>query len=228
MRLLPYHAHRQERASAILPLLLIVIGAGLFSLSIAFTMKPIGDFFYFNVVRLDDPALNALEFAIYPLLVAFGFTLWRPRFYGIQIGSTISCWRTVLSSLLVVGLVVGAYVLAGNRTPWDSRGVVNFTIVPLYEEVIYRGILFTLILTYARRHFTEKQSLWIAVAISALGFGLSHISNAFYVGWSFALFQVAFASLFGLLAGYNRARTESLIAPILLHALMNALPIVLQ
>jgi membrane protease YdiL (CAAX protease family) len=227
MRLTSHQTHIQDHAFELIPLLRIAIGAALFSLFIAFTNKPVADFLYFNVVRLDDPALNALEFSVYPLLIAFGVTLWRPGYYGLQIGGTIRHWRTVLSSLLVIGVIVGAYVFAGNRTPWDSRGLVNFTVVPLYEEIIYRGILFTLILAYARRHFTERQSMWMAVVVSALGFGLSHLSNGFYFGWPFTVFQVVYASLFGVLAGYNRAVTGSLIAPFLLHALMNALPILL-
>lgn len=227
MRLAPFQPTTGRRPFALAPLLLIVPAAALFSLVVAFTSKPVADFLYFNVARLDDPVLNALEFAAYPLLIAFGITLWRPAFYGLQMGDTLRHWRLLLGSLLAVGAVVGAYVLLGNRTPWDGRGVVNFTVVPLYEELLYRGVLFSLILAYARHHFSETQSIWIAIIVSALAFGLGHASNGFYVGWSFALFQMSYASLFGLLAGYNRARTGSIIAPVLLHALMNALPIVL-
>lgn len=221
------HAAPLPRAFAPLPLLVIAIGTAAFSLGIAFASKPIADFLYFHVVRVDDPALNALEFAAFPLALAFGVTLWRPRFYGLQVGHTLARWRLIIVSLVVVGVIVGAYVLLGNRTPWDSRGAVNFTVVPLYEELLFRGILFSLVLAYARRQFPETRSVGIAIVASALGFGLGHAANGFTVGWSFALFQVAYATLFGLLAGYNRAKTDSIIAPVLLHALMNALPILL-
>jgi membrane protease YdiL (CAAX protease family) len=227
MRNLPTHPTTAEHAFAFMHILLIGVGTTLFSLFIALTTKPVADFLYDHVARIDDPALNALEFAVYPLLIAFGIALWRPRLYGLHIGLTFSCWRTVIVSLLVVGLVVGGYVLPGNRTPWDSKGLVNFTVVPVYEELLFRGILFTLILAYARHHYTETHSVWIAIIVSALGFGIGHLTNGFYVGWSFAVFQMLYATLFGLLAGYNRARTESVIAPVLLHALMNAIPIIL-
>lgn len=69
-----------------LPLLLMVLVTVLFSLFIAFTTKPVADFLYVDIARLDDPALNALEFALYPLALALAVILWRPGFYGVQIG----------------------------------------------------------------------------------------------------------------------------------------------
>lgn len=50
--------------------------------------------------------------------------------------------------------------------------------------------------------------------------------NLGYVETAFVLLQVGIAIVFGVVAGYVRVRTESIVGPVLLHATMNVIAVV--
>lgn len=78
-------------------------------------------------------------------------------------------------------------------------------LAPLVEEVLFRGAVLGCL---------RKYGDWFAIIMSALMFGLYHGN----VG------QFVFASLIGVILGYLRVRTGSLLPGILLHLLNNLLP----
>jgi membrane protease YdiL (CAAX protease family) len=60
-----------------------------------------------------------------------------------------------------------------------------------------------------------------AIIVGALSFGAGHLGNLGYVPTGFVLVQAAVAAAFGVLAGWLRIRTDSLVGPVLAHAAMN-------
>lgn len=102
-------------------------------------------------------------------------------------------------------------LLALESPAWGVSGVVMLVIaavvyVPMFEEAMYRGVLLTSLWSVTGR-------AWLANVFTAVFFGIMH--------W-----QQPYAVLpligFGLVLGFVRLRTGSLLACIVLHALFNA------
>lgn len=91
--------------------------------------------------------------------------------------------------------------------------IVVALLTPIVEEFVFRGA----ILRKLQQAF-HQQSPWIAIAISALLFGLVHGNMA----------QMPHAFLLGLLLGWLYVRTNSLIPSILFHITINSSTIILN
>lgn len=76
---------------------------------------------------------------------------------------------------------------------------------PLFEEMLYRGIIL--------RSFLQQYPRWIAILASAILFGAVHMN----------LYQFIGATLIGCLLGYLYERTRSLAPCIVLHVLNNTM-----
>lgn len=98
-------------------------------------------------------------------------------------------------------------------SPLGSLPVQIFLIVlvaPLAEEVVFRGLLF--------QGFLQRMSLPLAVILSSLLFALPHFPGG--------LLTLPLLFIFGAVLALLYWRTESIWPPILLHALNNALALV--
>jgi CAAX protease family protein len=116
---------------------------------------------------------------------------------------------------IIVGVLagLGAYRIEGlltvpngtTRTALFARAVIALAFVALSEEIKTRGILFRLL----------EQSLgtWIAIALSALGFGFVHWANPGATLWG----SLAIALEGGVLLAALYAATRSLWLPIGVH-----------
>ena len=89
-------------------------------------------------------------------------------------------------------------------SPWGYLAVGVLT--PIAEEMVFRGA----ILRSLSRLFAHR-SPWIAIALSALIFGLAHGNKA----------QLAHAFLMGLLLGWMYWRTKSIVPGVVLHWVNN-------
>jgi membrane protease YdiL (CAAX protease family) len=94
---------------------------------------------------------------------------------------------TVLKALLVLAAVV---------------------VAPLQEEMLFRGLLQTMIRSYIGRP-------WIAIALTSIVFAMVHADNAHWP----ALFVLAMA------LGYSYEKSGSLFQPIFMHAMFNGVAI---
>lgn len=158
------------------------------------------------------------------LVAGVALTCWRPTRFGWGWSGTGRHWRLVLAVLAAVVAVVGLYRLAGYGTPYEPS-VAEIVIVPVGEELLFRGfLLVTLTALLARWMPVNAASTW-AVLVTAISFGAGHLGNLGYVPTGFVLFQALIAVAFGLLAGWVRARTNSLAGPIILHAAMNLMAV---
>jgi len=93
---------------------------------------------------------------------------------------------------------------------WKALVIVSAVVLaPLSEELLFRGLLQSLLLRYLRQP-------WAAVGITAVLFGVVHFSTPQDIPALVAL---------GVVLGYNYERCGRLWAPILLHALFNAMGI---
>jgi membrane protease YdiL (CAAX protease family) len=159
------------------------------------------------------------------LILIIPLVLWQPRLFGFQIGRTRQFGRMLLIMLLVNCGIVAAYLLlTGSSTPYSGNQwfVTEVIIVPLVEETFWRGIVFTLLAIAFRQLYPEKTSILLAVWFSGVAFGLLHGNNILAgVPLMFVAIQVLNATLWGVVYGYARAKTESIYPSIFLHAAMN-------
>ena len=106
--------------------------------------------------------------------------------------------------------MVGAFRMTGSTAPYDAT-VGEFVLVPVGEELLFRGFLLgTLLELFRHREVGSHSAAW-AVLVSAAAFGIGHLGNLGHVETAFVILQVFAAFIFGVVAGYVRVRTESVV-----------------
>jgi membrane protease YdiL (CAAX protease family) len=153
-------------------------------------------------------------------VIGVGLTARSPREYGWQWGRTRQYVGLLVGALVVIVVVVRLFVALAGSTPYDPSPA-EVVLVPLGEEALFRGLVLVVLVGLFARWLPGPWVGPVAVVASALAFGVGHLGNLGYVSTSFVLVQVVAATLFGLLAGWIRLRTDSLAGPVLLHSAMN-------
>ncbi len=149
--------------------------------------------------------------------ISFGRYFKEIKLYNIinsyAIGLTAATGISLLISILPIDNIVGSYestselLLNGN---FIQLFLVLGIIVPLTEEIIYRGLIYNRVKKYLD---VNK-----AIVISALLFGVFHLN----------LMQGLYAFLIGIIMGYLYYRYDSIFAPIALHMAVNQLTVVFK
>ena len=159
------------------------------------------------------------------IILLVPLVIWKPRLMGFQIGKTWQHWRMLLFMLIANCGVIAAYLwLTSSTTPYSGNQwlVTEIIIVPIVEETFWRGLVFFLLLKVLSRFYSEKTSTVLTVLLSGLAFGLLHANNLFAgVPIQFIAIQVLNASIWGVMYGYARAKTDSIYPAMFLHAAMN-------
>lgn len=136
--------------------------------------------------------------------------------------SPSSWWRALglvpltLFAVWGASLVYAQFLDAGEEQglvpeDWDSSRAGAFAayfvsvavLAPLVEELMYRGLGFTLLAPYGT---------WVAILVTGVLFGAAH---GLLIGFPIL-------SLFGILLGWVRSKTESVYPCIAIHAIFNA------
>jgi membrane protease YdiL (CAAX protease family) len=91
--------------------------------------------------------------------------------------------------------------------------VVTVIVVPMLEEMLFRGLLQTTIRSFLR----IKQSAWVAIIATSVFFVSMHIDMSHWP----ALFILSMA------LGYSYEKSNSLFRPIFIHALFNATSVIM-
>lgn len=149
---------------------------------------------------------------------------WTPRRCALGPGTTREHLVLVGVSILAVAAVVGAFRMTGSVAPYDAT-LAEFVLVPVGEELLFRGFLLgTLLQWFRRRHVGDHFAMW-AVLSSAAAFGIGHLGNLGHVSTAFVILQVSVAVVFGIVAGHVRVRTGSVVGPVLMHMTMNVIAV---
>ena len=147
----------------------------------------------------------------------FGFTRGTYRFHP-----KILLWALPLAVFsLLSAFAPGPSKSPGMLADWSKLQLVLFVWIyaSICEEVLTRGLLQTLL---TRRFGTAPKARRLSspVVISALFFGAMHVVLIPSMGRAAAA-PIVLTTLLGLLAGWYRERTGSLIPAIIVHALFN-------
>ena len=145
------------------------------------------------------------------------FALRRPR----STSGAFALLGIAFVTVIVFEILYDAIVRPGNEqgltpTHWEPRhaaayvanGIVICTLVPLVEELTFRGLGYSLLEPYGER---------TAIVAIALLFGLSHG----------LVLELPIVVLFGGLLAWVRARTGSVFPGMLLHATFNLVALVI-
>ena len=135
-----------------------------------------------------------------------GFNLPTPA------GSLKLLWLPGLYLVVFALADIGA-VVAFGPPPVSVVGflLLNTVLVGFSEETMFRGVLFSALLTRLRPG--------LAISVTTLLFGLAHLLNAAAVGsWRIAAAQAVAAAMSGLVFIAMRVRTGSLLPAIVYHA----------
>lgn len=172
----------------------------------------------------EDNTLEGLQFGSF--LLVFGALLawaWRGD-VGLRLGRTFDAWREIAVAVVGVTVVTLAFVtLSGANAYSDADALFEIVLVPLGEEFVFRGVVLGVLLAYLAHRHAPAKATRLAVIYGAVAFGFAHASNALFGAGDFAVVQVIVATLMGLLFGALRVRTDSLIVPVVLHALINGI-----
>jgi membrane protease YdiL (CAAX protease family) len=91
--------------------------------------------------------------------------------------------------------------------------------IGLFEELIFRGVLFSVIAGYFS---DDKKGLWKTFIISSLIFGGAHLFNLLYgAGIGATLLQAVYTTLTGGLFAFAFIKTKNILIPAFLHAVYN-------
>jgi membrane protease YdiL (CAAX protease family) len=173
----------------------------------------------------DDPMLVGLQFGSFLVILgALGSWWWRGDL-GLRLGATLLERRRVAGWAAVLSLGAVLLVAVGGPNAYSgSDPLFEVVLVPLGEELVFRGLMLGILLDRLHRWYGPGRGVRLAIVFSALAFGAAHASNALFgVAHSFVVVQVVVATVLGLILADLRVRTRSLLAPVLLHALVNAI-----
>lgn len=147
----------------------------------------------------------------------YGFT--RGRF---QLTGRIFLWILPTAALSVMGFLAsrsGAEIKPGLGVSPIQTIVFVWIYATVAEEIFTRGLLQSYLLPLTRYgiNLSQKLRLSLPVLFSGLYFGMMHIVAVDKMGPPVILL----ATLLGIVAGYYREKTESLIPAMIIHALFN-------
>ena len=115
----------------------------------------------------------------------------------------------ILVSLLFPSIIENSEEIGMTATS-VTEVLLNFlmyAIIPaILEEILFRGIILKNLLPYSK---------WGAIILSALLFGITHMNPI----------QILFASIFGVILGVCYEYTGSLLIPIIMHFINNAMSV---
>lgn len=137
----------------------------------------------------------------------YGLCRWR--------GKAKDYWFFIPLFVLMTGNVWGGF---GAPDSWTDKvfAVISMLLVGFIEEMIFRGFLF--------RALLKKDPAPVAIAISAVTFGIGHIVNLFTGQASVqTAVQILFAVALGFIFTFVFYKSGSLVVCVIAHGLTNAL-----
>ena len=121
--------------------------------------------------------------------------------------------KALILPLFIMPLINFPYIFLGlDIKPYTFFACIY---IGLMEEMIFRGLLYSAV--------NVKYGEHKAIIISSIAFGLIHLVNLTSASVGLTLLQVIYATAIGLAFAVVRAKTGSLIFPVIVHALIDLL-----
>lgn len=127
---------------------------------------------------------------------------WTVVVFGLAVSIAATCFSAMVELAFYSGQSQNSTLII-YTPPFVVQLLVLGIVVPVAEELMFRGVLF--------RRFLESRSFWYAALWSSLFFVLMHQDGA----------QMVYALLLGLFLCYVYQKFGSLKAPVVLHVIAN-------
>lgn len=132
--------------------------------------------------------------------------------FGLSLNFVLEALLSLLSQINFLSKIFEAYSQLANAL-FSGNFVLSLIAIgivgPIFEEILFRGLVFGELRKIAK--------LPLAILIQALLFGAYHLNAV----------QGTYAFLIGLLLGYIYYRSNSIIAPVIIHITINASSVIL-
>lgn len=131
-------------------------------------------------------------------------------------------------------IMVPAFVISINnfpfsaffqgRTTWIEPNLrlilfmVECLSVGFFEEIVFRGILLTLLVHLWAKH---RQGMLLSIIVSSAIFGIAHLFNVYDLGVQAMMLQIGYSFLMGMLWAVMYLKTKNLWMVMLMHATYN-------
>ena len=138
----------------------------------------------------------------------------KSNIFSIDLSFLFKNIRQILAYVLLVTVGLAIFVSLGVSSYFHSvkYPFIFFIITPIVEELIFRGWIYD---------WSSKMLRLSPVLLTAVLFGLHHWQYFGYRITPFAIFQIAYTFVLGLLFGKLRAKSGSIYLSILLHIFIN-------
>lgn len=205
-----------SRSTSSAPLRVVVVLA-----LVSITFHWVNNFWYFETRGLFDKLGECWSYPASQVVLGLALTVWAPGAFGLRWGRTRSEVRTVaLYAVAMIG--VCAVVMLFVRTPFYGGCVAIYVVVPLAEELLFRGFLFASTeQAFPRRLSGFGRSISVATILTAVAFSAWHLGGL-TMPQGFIWFQLVYTFVAGFLWGILRERTGSIWSGWLIHAAINA------
>lgn len=142
---------------------------------------------------------------------------------SVRLAATVNFGKTLLIS--VPFILVLLYLLLISLAPHSTHTIVMAAVsgigAGVFEEYLFRGLILGILLK-SFPHFSKTKTIWYAVTISSILFGIAHGSNFMSQSVSSTLVQIFCAISIGFLLSALYLRSGSIIVPMLFHAAWDA------
>ena len=174
--------------------------------------------------------INHTAMLVFSIIIMLAVSKGKLSRYGFKLAGNIQL-KHVISWGLGLGIIstlIEAALPGKESIVWEELSFLQTVVfVWLYasicEEVFVRGLIQSSLSPLTQYGFTVfERRISLPVLISALLFGLVHlVQSAMGAGSYQVLVIVFFAFALGMVAGYQRERTESLVPAIMVHMFAN-------
>jgi membrane protease YdiL (CAAX protease family) len=203
-------------------LVMLTVGSAIAgSLIVALLNQP-----YFELlngfVGASEAIPRALLFSSWLVLIGGPLVVWRPARFGFTSGNIRRSWRAIVVVCLAAGAATWAILRLTGRIPYsDASLFVESVLVPLTEELLFRGVLLAVLLVAFGRLVKRSLAVPLAIVVNGIAFGFAHLANATSLDIGFVAPQAAFAVALGLACAWLAVRTRSVYPAMILHGVVN-------
>jgi membrane protease YdiL (CAAX protease family) len=191
------------------------------SLAVALLNQPYFDLLN-GFVGATEAVPRALLFSSWLVLIGGPLVVWQPARFGFTAGDIRRSWRAIVVVCLAAAAVTVAILRLTGRIPYsDASLFVESVLVPLTEELLFRGVLLALLLMAFGRLANRSVAVPLAIIVDGIGFGVAHLANATSLDIGFVAPQATFAVALGVACAWLAVRTRSVYPAMLLHGVVN-------
>lgn len=178
--------------------------------------------YFIKIQYVQDEYYNNFISKIIQNVGGFIVVLIYAKYLNIKLFAPVKNFAFIIPCLIIAINNLQWYALLNGKMQLIHTTIKDYLLfsgyclsIGLFEEVVFRGIIFTFLLGYFRK---DKKGLFVSCVLSSIIFGLMHLFNGFSMG---TLLQVCYTTLTGLLFAICYVKTKNILIPAIVHSIYN-------